>query len=99
MPDIRLSAVAAVAAASLVALPAVAPADASAAKFGARTVHFSEIQFLGSLEDEHVRKVGEHAASLGIEVRVPFGQPGPSRGGTTRPSTAARPALRLVDRR
>ncbi|MGJ5814295.1 sugar phosphate isomerase/epimerase family protein [Paludibaculum fermentans] len=39
-------------------------------KFGARTVHFSEIRFLGSLEDDHVRKVGEHAAKLGIEVEI-----------------------------
>jgi len=40
------------------------------AKFGARTVHFSEIRFLGSLEDEHARKVGEHARQLGIEVEI-----------------------------
>jgi len=40
------------------------------AKFGVRTVHFSEIRFLGSLEDEHVRQVGEHAAALGIELEI-----------------------------
>jgi sugar phosphate isomerase/epimerase len=40
------------------------------AKFGAKVVHFSEIRFLGSLEDEHVRKVGEHAAKLGIELEI-----------------------------
>jgi len=40
------------------------------AKFGAKVVHFSEIRFLGGLEDEHVRKVGEHAASLGIELEI-----------------------------
>jgi len=40
------------------------------AKFGVRTVHFSEIRFLGSLEDEHVRRVGEHAAGLGIELEI-----------------------------
>jgi sugar phosphate isomerase/epimerase len=40
------------------------------AKFGVRTVHFSEIQFLGSLDDGHVREVGQHAASLGIEVEI-----------------------------
>lgn len=40
------------------------------AKFGARVVHFSEIRFLGSLEDEHVRKVGEHAQRLGIELEI-----------------------------
>jgi len=40
------------------------------AKFGVKTVHFSEIRFLGSLEDEHVRKVSEHAARLGIELEI-----------------------------
>lgn len=40
------------------------------AKFGARVVHFSEIRFLGSLEDDHVRKVGEHAHRLGIELEI-----------------------------
>jgi sugar phosphate isomerase/epimerase len=39
-------------------------------KFGARTIHFSEIRFLGNLEDEHVRKVSEHAAKLGIEIEI-----------------------------
>ena len=40
------------------------------AKLGIRTVHFSEIRFLGSLEDEHVKKVGEHAKRLGIELEI-----------------------------
>ncbi len=40
------------------------------AKFGARVVHFSEIRFLGSLEQEHMRKVGEHARKLGIELEI-----------------------------
>jgi 3-oxoisoapionate decarboxylase len=40
------------------------------AKWGAKVVHFSEIRFLGSLEDDHVRKVGEHAARLGIELEI-----------------------------
>jgi len=40
------------------------------AKFGAKVVHFSEIRFLGSLEDEHVKKVGEHARKLGIELEI-----------------------------
>jgi sugar phosphate isomerase/epimerase len=39
-------------------------------KFGAKVVHFSEIRFLGSLEDEHVKKVGEHARKLGIELEI-----------------------------
>jgi len=41
-----------------------------AAKFGVRTVHFSEIRFLGSLDDGHVREVGEHARRLGIELEI-----------------------------
>ncbi len=40
------------------------------AKFGARTVHFSEIRFLGSLDDGHMREVGEHARRLGIALEV-----------------------------
>jgi len=40
------------------------------AKFGARVVHFSEIRFLGSLEDGHMKKVGEHARKLGIELEI-----------------------------
>ena len=39
-------------------------------KFKAKTVHFSEIRFLGSLEDEHVKKVGARAAELGIEMEI-----------------------------
>ena len=41
-----------------------------AAKIGATVVHFSEIRFLGSLEDEHVKKVAEHARRLGIELEI-----------------------------
>jgi sugar phosphate isomerase/epimerase len=40
------------------------------AKFGAKVVHFSEIRFLGSLEDDHVRQVGEHASRLGIDLEI-----------------------------
>lgn len=40
------------------------------AKHGARVVHFSEIRFLGSLEDEHVRKVGERARQLNVELEI-----------------------------
>jgi 3-oxoisoapionate decarboxylase len=40
------------------------------AKLGAKVVHFSEIRFLGSLEDEHVKKVREHATKLGIELEL-----------------------------
>jgi len=41
-----------------------------AAKFGAKVVHFSEIRFLGSLEDEHVKKVAAHAKQLGIGLEI-----------------------------
>jgi hypothetical protein len=39
-------------------------------KWGARVVHFSEIRFLGGLEPEHLRRVREHAAGLGIELEI-----------------------------
>ena len=41
-----------------------------AAKWGLQTVHFSEIRFLGGLEDNHVRKVGERAKELGIQIEL-----------------------------
>jgi 3-oxoisoapionate decarboxylase len=41
-----------------------------AAKQGAKLVHFSEIRFLGSLDDDHVRKVRAHAEELGIELEI-----------------------------
>jgi sugar phosphate isomerase/epimerase len=41
-----------------------------AAKQGAKLVHFSEIRFLGSLEDDHVRKVRTRAEELGIELEI-----------------------------
>ncbi|HET8548267.1 MAG TPA: TIM barrel protein, partial [Bryobacteraceae bacterium] len=41
-----------------------------AAKLGARVVHFSEIRFIGSLDDEHLRRVREHAERLGIELEL-----------------------------
>jgi 3-oxoisoapionate decarboxylase len=40
------------------------------AKWKAKVVHFSEIRFMGSLEDDHLRKVREHAGKLGIEVEI-----------------------------
>lgn len=40
------------------------------AKFGSKVVHFSEIRFLGGLEDAHVTKVGEHARKLGIDLEI-----------------------------
>jgi len=41
-----------------------------AARFGAKVVHFSEIRFLGSLEDDHVKKVAAHAKKLGITLEI-----------------------------
>jgi sugar phosphate isomerase/epimerase len=41
-----------------------------AAKSGAKVVHFSEIRFLGSLEDNHVREVAGHARRLGIDLEI-----------------------------
>jgi sugar phosphate isomerase/epimerase len=35
-----------------------------------QVVHFSEIRFIGSLEQEHLRKVRAHAAELGLEVEI-----------------------------
>ncbi len=40
------------------------------AKWKAKVVHFSEIRFMGSLEDDHLRKVRDHAGKLGIEVEI-----------------------------
>lgn len=40
------------------------------AKQGAKVVHFSEIRFLGSLDDGHVKKVAAYAKSLGIELEI-----------------------------
>lgn len=40
------------------------------AKWKAKVVHFSEIRFLGSLEDDHLRKVRAHAEKLGIQVEI-----------------------------
>jgi sugar phosphate isomerase/epimerase len=40
------------------------------AKFKVKVVHFSEIRFLGSLEEEHVRRVKAHADKYGIELEI-----------------------------
>lgn len=40
------------------------------AKLGAKVVHFSEIRFLGSLEDAHMRQVRERAEQHGIELEI-----------------------------
>jgi len=41
-----------------------------AAKWGMRVVHFSEIRFLGSLEEQNLQAVRAHAEELGIEVEI-----------------------------
>src|ERR1039457_2303044 len=41
-----------------------------AAKWGIRVVHFSEIRFLGSLEEQNLKAVRAHAEELGIEVEI-----------------------------
>ena len=40
------------------------------AKWKAKVVHFSEIRFIGSLEDDHLKKVRARAAELGIEIEI-----------------------------
>ena len=39
-------------------------------KLGAKVVHFSEVQFMGSLEEDHLKKVRARAQELGIEVEM-----------------------------
>ncbi|MEO8126096.1 MAG: TIM barrel protein [Bryobacteraceae bacterium] len=41
-----------------------------AARQGAKVVHFSEIRFIGNLEEQNLKKVRAHAESLGIEVEI-----------------------------
>jgi sugar phosphate isomerase/epimerase len=41
-----------------------------AAKQGAKVVHFSEIRFIGSLEESNLKKVRTRAEELGIEVEI-----------------------------
>jgi sugar phosphate isomerase/epimerase len=40
------------------------------ARWKAKVVHFSEIRFLGGLDDEHLREVRAHAEKLGIEIEI-----------------------------
>ncbi len=48
------------------------------AQWKANVVHFSEVRFLGGLEESHVRKVGEYARRLGIELEIGMGSICPS---------------------
>lgn len=36
----------------------------------AKVVHFSEVRFIGGLEEANLRKVKEHAGELGIEIEI-----------------------------
>jgi sugar phosphate isomerase/epimerase len=40
------------------------------AKWKSQVVHFSEIRFLGGLEEAHVTRVREHASKLGIQLEI-----------------------------
>jgi len=40
------------------------------ARWKVKVVHFSEIRFLGGLEEAHLKKVRAHAESLGIETEI-----------------------------
>jgi sugar phosphate isomerase/epimerase len=41
-----------------------------AAKHGLRSIHYSEIRFLGSLEEAHLKAVRERASQHGIEIEI-----------------------------
>lgn len=40
------------------------------ARWKAKVVHFSEIRFLGGLEEDHLKRVRAHAEKLGIELEI-----------------------------
>jgi sugar phosphate isomerase/epimerase len=40
------------------------------ARLGAKLVHFSELQYLGSLDEANLRAVREHAGKLGVAIEV-----------------------------
>jgi sugar phosphate isomerase/epimerase len=40
------------------------------AKLGAKLVHFSELQYLGSLDESNLTKVRDHAKKLGVAIEV-----------------------------
>src|SRR5207245_11814893 len=47
------------------------------AKWKAKVVHFSEIRFIGNLEEANLRQVRAHAEKLGIEIEIGMGSNGP----------------------
>ena len=40
------------------------------ARWKAKVVHFSEIRFIGNLEDDHLKRVREHAEKLGVQIEI-----------------------------
>jgi sugar phosphate isomerase/epimerase len=40
------------------------------ARWKAKVVHFSEVRFIGNLEDDHLKQVREHAEKLGIQIEI-----------------------------
>src|ERR1044071_8333043 len=40
------------------------------AKWRAKVVHFSEVRFIGNLEEANLRQVRAHAEKLGIEIEI-----------------------------
>jgi len=41
-----------------------------AARWKVQVVHFSEIRFIGNLQDDHLRKVRDHAARVGVGIEL-----------------------------
>src|SRR5216117_4398545 len=39
-------------------------------RWKAKVVHFSEIRFIGNLEEAHLRQVRAHAEKVGIEIEI-----------------------------
>ena len=68
------------------------------AKFQAKTVHFSEIRFLGSLEPDHLKKVREHAGRMGVEIEIGMRSICPtSRAFDAKQGTAEEQLLRVAE--
>jgi sugar phosphate isomerase/epimerase len=68
------------------------------AKWKADVVHFSEVRFLGGLEAAHVKKVGEYASNLGIELEIGMSSICPSSGRfDAKEGTAEQQLERMID--
>jgi sugar phosphate isomerase/epimerase len=67
------------------------------AQQGAEVVHFSEIRFLGGLEEERLRRVREHAEKLGIGLEIGMRSICPtSRAFDAKAGTAEEQILRMA---